>query len=454
MYAGLYSTKQIEQGKNSQKRTNKTGIPDTVKTRFEEMSGYSYDDVRVHYSSGKPARFMALAYTQGNQIHIAPGQEKYLEHELTHVVQQKEGRVKPTFWINNVPVNDDKSLEREADIHWCRGRDLLPAEGEEVLYQGVLQGQFIKGKIHVDTYLDQIRKIFELFKKTNEKGPWEYCNIGICSEVSPRKFVDNYSTVYSALKNIADSVQELKKDLARLDILKNLVEHCIAKPSDTELSDDTLSDNESPESDPQYEHYHLYENGIVVYDNNNTHDAGVVYDDDNTYNENVVPQILSAAIDCRYMDSISKDDGGLYKVFWIESFVSFQKGKGKQLLKEIFSHKNTDQIDYVALGAYPGTEKYYQDELGMCEAPGTYVLDDGGRVVNESEALQKVIEFLKDSLEDEDMSRKTKEELIDMGKDDFYLYPLYYVSKSNLLSRLGIEKNESLDSLQQGTPNP
>ena len=122
MYAGVYATKQTEQGRASQKRTNKTGIPDSVKTRFEAMSGYSFDDVRVHYSSDKPAQFMALAYTQGNQVHIAPGQEKYLEHELTHVVQQKEGRVKPTFWMNNVPVNDDKTLEREADIHWSRGR--------------------------------------------------------------------------------------------------------------------------------------------------------------------------------------------------------------------------------------------------------------------------------------------------------------------------------------------
>ena len=122
MYTGVYATKQTEQGRESQKRTNKTGIPDLVKTRFEAMSGYPFDDVRVHYSSDKPAQFMALAYTQGNQVHIAPGQEKYLEHELTHVVQQKEGRVKPTFWMNNVPVNDDKTLEREADIHWSRGR--------------------------------------------------------------------------------------------------------------------------------------------------------------------------------------------------------------------------------------------------------------------------------------------------------------------------------------------
>ncbi len=66
---------------------NKTGIPDGVKTRFENLSGFSFDDVRVHYNSSKPAHLSALAYTQGNEVHIAPGQERHLNHELGHVVQ-------------------------------------------------------------------------------------------------------------------------------------------------------------------------------------------------------------------------------------------------------------------------------------------------------------------------------------------------------------------------------
>lgn len=35
-------------------------------------------------------------YSQGTDIHIGPGQEKHLPHEAWHVVQQKQGRVKPT----------------------------------------------------------------------------------------------------------------------------------------------------------------------------------------------------------------------------------------------------------------------------------------------------------------------------------------------------------------------
>ena len=75
------------------------------------------DDVSVHYNSSKPAQLQALAYAQGTDIHIAPGQEKHLPHEAWHVAQQKQGRVKPTMQMKvGVPVNDDAGLENEADV--------------------------------------------------------------------------------------------------------------------------------------------------------------------------------------------------------------------------------------------------------------------------------------------------------------------------------------------------
>ena len=45
----------------------------------------------------------------------ACGCQELLGHELTHVVQQSEGRVKPTTEVMGMPVNDDPSLEAEAD---------------------------------------------------------------------------------------------------------------------------------------------------------------------------------------------------------------------------------------------------------------------------------------------------------------------------------------------------
>ena len=97
-------------------RPNNTGMPDNLKSGIECLSGFSMDNVRVHYNSSKPATVQALAYTQGTDIHVAPGQEKCLPHEAWHVAQQMAGRVSPTTNINGMPVNDNAALEHEADV--------------------------------------------------------------------------------------------------------------------------------------------------------------------------------------------------------------------------------------------------------------------------------------------------------------------------------------------------
>lgn len=100
-----------------QKKENKTGMPDNLKSGVENLSGFSMDDVKVHYNSSQPAQLNALAYAQGTDIHIGPGQEKHLPHEAWHVAQQKQGRVQPTTQMKEgVPVNDDPGLEHEADV--------------------------------------------------------------------------------------------------------------------------------------------------------------------------------------------------------------------------------------------------------------------------------------------------------------------------------------------------
>ena len=98
-----------------QKKENNTGLPDQLKSGIENLSGYAMDDVKVNYNSNKPAQLGAHAFAQGTEIHLGPGQEKHLHHEAWHVAQQKQGRVKPTTSVNGAPVNDDASLEREAD---------------------------------------------------------------------------------------------------------------------------------------------------------------------------------------------------------------------------------------------------------------------------------------------------------------------------------------------------
>lgn len=102
-------------------KENHTGMPDNLKAGVENLSGIDMSDVRVHYNSEKPAEVGALAYTQGMDIHVAPGQDRHLPHEAWHVVQQAQDRVKPMMQMKNgVTVNEDKELEQEADVLGAR----------------------------------------------------------------------------------------------------------------------------------------------------------------------------------------------------------------------------------------------------------------------------------------------------------------------------------------------
>ena len=112
----------------SQRKENKTELPDSLKTGVEQLSGVDMSDVKVHRNSNKPANVQAHAYTQGTDIHIASGQEKHLAHEAWHVAQQKQGRVKPTTEVKGMPVNDNKSLETEADVMGAKATQMKQNE--------------------------------------------------------------------------------------------------------------------------------------------------------------------------------------------------------------------------------------------------------------------------------------------------------------------------------------
>lgn len=92
------------------------GMPAKLAHGIESLSGVAMNNVRVHYNSSKPQGMQAHAYAQGRDIHLASGQEKHLPHEAWHVVQQSQGRVKPTTTVNGTSVNDSPTLEREADV--------------------------------------------------------------------------------------------------------------------------------------------------------------------------------------------------------------------------------------------------------------------------------------------------------------------------------------------------
>ncbi|WP_218134019.1 DUF4157 domain-containing protein [Tenacibaculum sp. MAR_2009_124] len=129
-----------------QRKPNNTGLPDNLKSGIENLSGHSMDDVKVHYNSNKPAQLNAHAYAQGTNIHIASGQEKHLPHEAWHVVQQKQGRVKPTMQLKSkVNVNNDAGLEQEADIMGAKAMQAQPVQ--RVLAKGQSSNQSVTQRV-------------------------------------------------------------------------------------------------------------------------------------------------------------------------------------------------------------------------------------------------------------------------------------------------------------------
>jgi hypothetical protein len=105
-----------------QMKADPNKMPKNVQSKMEGAFNSDFSNVKIHQGS-KASEVGALAYAQGNDIHFAPGQydpgsksgQELLGHELTHVVQQRQGEVKPTTQVNGLAVNDDPGLENEAD---------------------------------------------------------------------------------------------------------------------------------------------------------------------------------------------------------------------------------------------------------------------------------------------------------------------------------------------------
>jgi hypothetical protein len=141
-----------------QKKENETGLPDHLKAGVENLSGHSLDDVQVHYNSAKPAQLQAHAYAQGTDIHVAPGQEQHLPHEAWHVVQQKQGRVRPTMQLKGkVAVNDDAGLEKEADV--MGGRALQFTESQKRINAQQERQELTSNDLQVNKMQDSDRNI-------------------------------------------------------------------------------------------------------------------------------------------------------------------------------------------------------------------------------------------------------------------------------------------------------
>ena len=140
-----------------QKKENKTGMPDNLKSGIENLSGMDMSDVKVYYNSPQPAQLQAHAFAQGNQIHIASGQERHLPHEAWHVVQQKQGRVQTTKQLKGkVNINDDSGLEREADVMGAKA-----IARSNIIQRKLNSKSIVSGVIQRATKIDYFPRTFD-----------------------------------------------------------------------------------------------------------------------------------------------------------------------------------------------------------------------------------------------------------------------------------------------------
>ncbi|MGC4947937.1 DUF4157 domain-containing protein [Streptomyces sp. DT224] len=113
-------------------RTPGRAMDDATRTDMEARLGADFSDVRIHDGSAaaaSAAEVGARAYTSGNHVVIgAGGTDRHtLAHELTHVIQQRQGPVAGTDNGSGLRVSDPADrFEREAEANAKRALARTP----------------------------------------------------------------------------------------------------------------------------------------------------------------------------------------------------------------------------------------------------------------------------------------------------------------------------------------
>ncbi len=103
-------------------RTGGTKIPAQLRTEMEGSFGAGFGQVKVHQDEEMADELGSVAFTVGNDVHFGPGNyqphsgsgRQVIAHELTHVLQQRSGRVDSPDG-DGLAVNTEPNLESEAD---------------------------------------------------------------------------------------------------------------------------------------------------------------------------------------------------------------------------------------------------------------------------------------------------------------------------------------------------
>ncbi|HJB59694.1 MAG TPA: DUF4157 domain-containing protein [Candidatus Faecalibacterium faecipullorum] len=148
----------IQMKRRGEPASGPKGSESSIISSLESQSGVDLSGVKIHRNSPKPAEIGALAYAQGEQVYLGPGQEAHLGHELTHVVQQKQGMVRSTGTVDGMPVNTSPALEHAADAMQVSSAPAVSAPGP-----GIVQGVFIDptGKRHDDRDVKGMKRMLK-----------------------------------------------------------------------------------------------------------------------------------------------------------------------------------------------------------------------------------------------------------------------------------------------------
>ena len=191
---------------------NKTGLPDQLKSGLESLSGLDLSTIKVHYNSDKPAQLNALAYAQGTDIHVAPGQEAHLPHKAWHVVQQMQGRVRPTSSAAE-PV-EDESLEAEAEKMGEKAAAGGPEPTTPLTTPSAPAGDLIQTKLDPDTADDKLLR--DLAVKKSEKDVATALK-KMMTEVRKLAVTVTYDDVVAAVKQVGLNPERIGKVAASLE---------------------------------------------------------------------------------------------------------------------------------------------------------------------------------------------------------------------------------------------
>ena len=232
-------------------------LPKGVLQKMESVFDTDFSNVRIHTGGYQAESIGAMAFTTGNDIYFAQGQynphslhgQRLIGHELTHVVQQRSGRVRNVF-NGGVTVVNDPGLEAEAErislitiqayvsnIIQLKGKegDLLAptgtvkCEAKLISNNGTIYDKGPFEGFNGDHHNPPVQAKKELIDKVTQIEPWGILN---CAEVGAlEKALNKNSNAYieqyqnSNEKHIRPTQKEYDIDLKKSneDLLEQLV---------------------------------------------------------------------------------------------------------------------------------------------------------------------------------------------------------------------------------------